>query len=398
MNQLLFVDDEPRILQALQRQLYGMRNEWNMHFAESGAKALELLQSTSVDVIVTDMMMAGMDGAQLLDEVMVRYPNTVRMVLSGHADRESVLRLVGPAHQYLSKPCDADELRDAINRAFALRDLLADQRLKQLAARLRALPVLPTLHMQLTDELRKEEPSLERVGEIIGQDLAMTAKILQLVNSAFFGLPQQLSGPADAVMYLGLSTIRALVLSLQVFSQFDQKSIPTFSIEGLTQHCCTTAAFARRISEVEHSGKKHEDQCFLAGMLHDVGKLVLAHGLPEEYSRVLETAAAENIPLQEAEIAQFGATHSEVGAYLLGLWGLPNPIVEAVALHHHPEQASGKGFSPLVAVHVANVLATENSGQALHDASIRINMAALEKLGVHDRLPAWRERCFDDGL
>src|ERR1017187_6368046 len=114
MKNLLFVDDEVRVLQGLQRQLYGMRNEWNMNFKEGGAKALDFMASAPVDVIVTDMMMPGMDGAQLLTEVMKRHPDTIRIVLSGHADREAILRLVGPAHQYLSKPCDAEELRNAI--------------------------------------------------------------------------------------------------------------------------------------------------------------------------------------------------------------------------------------------------------------------------------------------
>src|ERR1041385_6203180 len=162
MKNLLFVDDEPKVLQALQRQLHGMRHEWKMDFLSDGNKALAFMEKSPVDVIVTDMMMPGMDGAQLLTEVNKRHPNTVRIVLSGHADRESVMRLVGPAHQYLSKPCDAEELRSAITRAFSLRDLLTNEQLKQLATRLKSLPTLPALHARLTEELRKDEPSTEK--------------------------------------------------------------------------------------------------------------------------------------------------------------------------------------------------------------------------------------------
>jgi HD-like signal output (HDOD) protein len=398
MKNLLFVDDEPRILQGLQRQLYSVRNEWKMDFCDSGAKALEFLAASPVDVIVTDMMMPGMDGAQLLTEVMNRYPNTVRVVLSGHADRESVLRLVGPAHQYLSKPCDADELRGAISRAFALRDLLANEQLKQLATRLRSLPTLPTLHAQLTQELRKEDPSLENVAQIIARDMGMTSKILQLVNSAFFGLPQPLASPQEAVMYLGMATVRALVLSIQVFSQFDQRIVKHFSIDGLAQHCWTTGIMARRIAEFEHCPGKVDDQCFLAGLLHDVGQLILASGLPEEYAQVLEAARVEGKGLLEAEQAQFGATHAEVGAYLLGLWGLPNPIIEAVALHHRPGDAPVKGFSPLVAVYVASSFAHERSNSHCHAPENQIDEACLVKVGLGGKLEAWRNHCFDDGL
>jgi HD-like signal output (HDOD) protein len=397
MKNVLFVDDEPRILQGLQRQLYSMRSEWSISFADSGANALKVMAEKPIVVVVSDMMMPGMEVAQLLTEVMKRHPNTVRVVLSGHADRESVLRLVGPAHQYLSKPCDAEELRTAIRRAFALRDLLTNEELKQLATRLRSLPTLPTLHAQLTQELRKEEPSLENVGKIISQDIGMTSKILQLVNSAFFGLPQPLSSAREAVMYLGLATVRALVLSIQVFSQFDQNLIRGFSIDALANHCWITGVMARRISELENAGAQVNDQCFLAGLLHDVGQLILASGLPEEYARVITKANADGISLWEAEHGEFGATHAELGAYLLGLWGLPNMIIEAVAFHHRPSDSPVKAFSPLIAVYVADAFAHEQSGTASESTKDQIEQF-LAQHGLSDRLEIWREHCFDDGL
>jgi HD-like signal output (HDOD) protein len=396
MKNLLFVDDEPRVLQGLQRQLHAMRNEWQMNFLDSGTKALEFMSTTPADVIVTDMMMPGMDGAQLLTEVMKRYPNTVRIVLSGQADRESVLRLVGPAHQYLSKPCDAEELRVAIGRAFALRDLLANEQLKQLTTRLRSLPTLPALHVQLTHELRKEEPSLDRVSEIISKDIGMTSKILQLVNSAFFGLPQPISNAQESVMYLGLTTVRALVLSIQVFSQYDQKAIKGFSIDQLAQHCWMTGVLARRIAEAEHSDPKMDDQCFLAGLLHDVGRLILASGMPDEYARALAAARTSGQTISEAEQAEFGATHAEVGAYLFGLWGLPNPIIEAVALHHRPGDAPVNTFSPVLAVHVANAFAHDQTGTHADWPGNQLDHAYLAKMGMAGRLDAWRKRCFND--
>jgi HD-like signal output (HDOD) protein len=396
MKNLLFVDDEPKVLQGLQRQLHNMRNEWKMNFVGDGAKALEFMATTPVDVIVTDMMMPGMDGAQLLTEVMKRHSNTVRVVLSGHADRESVLRLVGPAHQYLSKPCDAEELRTAISRAFALRDLLANEQLKQLATRLRSLPTLPSLHARLTEELRKEEPSLERVTEIVSKDIGMTTKILQLVNSAFFGLPQPITSPNEAVMYLGLATVRSLVLSIQVFSQYDQKAIKGFSIDELARHCWMTGVFARKIAESEHGDPKLDDQCFLAGLLHDVGQLILASGLPDQYAQVLEVARAEGKPVWQAEQEKFGATHAEVGAYLLGLWGLPNPVIEAVALHHRPADATLLRFSPVVAVHVANSFAHDQAGTHNQQPGSKLEEAYLAKLNLVGRIETWRSRCFKE--
>jgi HD-like signal output (HDOD) protein len=394
MKVLLFVDDENRVLQGLQRQLRNMRNEWDMNFADGGRKALEFMASRPVDVLVSDMMMPEMDGAELLTEVSKSHPNTVRIVLSGHAEREAVLRLVGPAHQYLSKPCDAEELRAAVARAFALRDLLSNERLKQLVTRVKSLPTLPALYQQLTDELRKEDASMDQIGEIISHDVGMTAKILQLVNSAFFGLPQPISNPGEAVMYLGLSTVRALVLSLQVFSQFKNPKLEGFSLDALANHSWTTAVLARRIARAETRDTKIIDQCFLAGLLHDIGRIILADGLPEQYSKVWEETRKNKQPLWQAEQAEFGASHADVGAYLLGLWGLPNPIVEAVAFQDAPSLCVVTGFSPLAAVHVASAFAHEKDGASTE--SVHIDLDYLTKLGLADRLTEWREICFKE--
>jgi HD-like signal output (HDOD) protein len=379
---LLFVDDEPRVLQGLQRQLRPMRNEWEMNFVASGSDALAFMATHLVDIIVSDMMMPRMDGSQLLTEVLKRHPQTVRIILSGHTEREAVLRLVGPAHQYLSKPCDADELRRAIVRAFALRDLLCNERLKQLTTRIKGLPTLLTLQNRLNEELRKESPSMESVGEIISRDIGMTAKILQLVNSAFFGLAQPINNPAEA----------ALVLSMGIFSQYDQQTCRAFSLEALSSHSCTTAVLARRVAQLEQQELKISDECFLAGLLHDVGQLVLAFGLQEEYAQVFARSRSENLPVWRVEQDLFGASHADVGAYLLALWGLPNPVIEAVAWHHQPARCSAPEFSPTVAVHVAAVFA-HSSQESNTQIPPQLDLAQLARLGLDGRVEEWRNVC-----
>ena len=393
MKTLLFVDDEPRVLQGLQRQLRPMHNEWDMNFVDDGRKALEFMAARPVDIVVTDMMMPGMDGSQLLAEVLKRHPQTVRIVLSGHAEREAVLRLVGPAHQYLSKPCDADELRKAIARALSLRDLLGNERLKQLATRVKNLPTLPALQNQLAGELRKESPSMERVAEIVSRDIGMTAKMLQLVNSAFFGLAQPISNPLDAVIYLGLNTVRALALSVGIFSQYDEKVCRLFSLDLLARHSWTTGVLARGVAHMERQDAKIMDQCFLAGMLHDVGQLVLAAGLHEEYSEAIARAGRENLTIWQAEQEFFGASHAAVGAYLLALWALPNPIIEAVAMHHEPARCATLELSPAVVVHVADVFAHELSGINTEVPPPKLDTDHLAKLGLAGRIEAWRAGC-----
>lgn len=395
MKQLLFVDDEVRVLQGLQRQLHGQRHEWTMDFVESAGAALDFMARHPVDVVITDMMMPGMDGAQLLAEVRELHPQTIRLVLSGHTDRESALKLVGPAHQYLSKPCDAAELREAVARSFTLRDVLSNERLKQLATHLAALPVLPTLSVELTAELRRENPSIDHVSDIIGRDIGMTTKILQLVNSAFFGLPQPFVQVNEAVVYLGLATVRSLTLSLQIFSQYEKVTIPGFSLELLARHGWEVATLARRIAQAEHAGVAVAEQCFLSGMLHDVGYLILAASLPAQVKAVMERAQREHISVWESELLEFGATHAEVGGYLLSLWGLPVPVVEAVCLHHRPADSAHAGFSPVIAIHAADHLAHQSGATAEGQPASRLDLVCLARLGLAARFEVWKQRCAD---
>jgi HD-like signal output (HDOD) protein len=392
MKMLLFVDDEPRVLFGLQRQLRPMHQEWNMNFVEGAAQALQFMETHAVDIIVSDMMMPGMDGSQLLAEVARRHPQVVRIILSGHSGHEAVLRLVGPAHQYLSKPCDADELRKAIARALALRDLLDNDRLKKLTTRIHDLPTLPVLHDRLTAELGKDAPDLDSIGEIISRDIGMTAKILQLVNSAFFGLAQPINTPTEAVVYLGLNTIRSLVLSVEVFSQYEKKA-SSFPLEVLAQHSWITGTMASALARHESLGSKMIDQCFLAGLLHDVGQMVLAFGLPAEYAQVNARAKNEHLPLWQVEQQCFGATHADVGAYLLALWGLPNPVVEAVALHHQPDRSATPEFSPAVAVHVADVFAHAFMTAHTEVPPPVLDQGYLTRLGLDGKIESWQEDC-----
>jgi HD-like signal output (HDOD) protein len=390
MKNLIFVDDEVRILQALQRQFHAMRNEWSMKYFERGQAALDYMAGQQTDVIVTDMMMPGMDGAQLLTEVSRLHPQTVRIVLSGHMEHEATLRLVGPAHQYLCKPCATDTLRKAIVRAFGLRELLASEQLKRLAAQIKTLPTLPATQSKLLQELQSETPSLDRVSEIIARDVGMTAKILQLTNSAFFGLPRPTSNLTEAMVYLGLATVRALAFSVEMFSRFSPLHCRLFSLDSLEHHSWQTALLARQIAHLEQQPNDMMDQCFLAGLMHDVGQLVLADSLPNEYALVIDQARQNKQPIYRQERELFGASHADVGAYLLGLWGLPNPIIEAVAFHHNPAQSAQPQFSPVLAVHVADFLIHEQQQVGTEMPPPILDLSYLEKIGLASRLEAWR--------
>lgn len=389
-KRILFVDDEPKVLQGITRMLRSQRNEWEIATAESGEQALALLAASPFDLIVTDMRMPGMDGAQLLNEVMKQYPQIVRIVLSGQSDQESIFRSVGPTHQYLSKPCDAETLKNTVERACSLQDVLANDALRRTASQMQSLPSLPALYTEVLKELQSPEPAIERISRIISRDAGMTAKILQLVNSAFFGFYRRINDPVQAIMILGLEKIRSLALTVHIFSQIDQAQWDRFNLGLLWKHNLLVGQCARDIGQTLNPDKFFLEEIYMAGLLHDIGKIILMANLPKEYEQVLSgSRLLPGISDITAEYGRFGASHAEIGAYLLGLWGLSTPIVEAVAFHHQPSQCRSQKFSPLTAVHAANGLLHEAQ---LPDKEIPgLDMEYIESLNLTGKLPAWRQ-------
>ncbi|MGC9196423.1 MAG: HDOD domain-containing protein [Syntrophobacteraceae bacterium] len=377
-KKILFVDDEANVLDGLRRILRDMRREWEMEFASSGEQAIEILGSIAIDVVVTDMRMPGMDGRRLLEKVKQSYPQIVRIILSGYSEKDLILSSVGLAHQFLSKPCDIETLRATVARACAMRELLEDQYLIELVSSIDALPSLPSVYKEIIEEVNSENGSLEKIGEIISRDAGMSAKLLQLVSSAFFGLPEGSKSIARAVNMLGIETIKTLVLSVNIFSQYERPGLALIS--KLWDHSLGTGMIAKSIAR---SQKLDQDEPFLAGLLHDVGKLILLDKLPQKYEEALNLSEASGCPLWEAEQTVLGTTHAQIGAYLMGIWGLSGTLVEAIAFHHCPGKSSNSAFTTLTAVHLADW--AQHSGRA-KGRKYGLDMEYLKKLGVSEKL------------
>lgn len=392
-KRVLFVDDETMVLQGLQRMLRPMRNDWDMEFIESGAAALESMAAVPADVVISDMRMPGMNGAQLLTEVMKRFPKTVRIILSGHADHDLVLKAVGSTHQYLHKPCEPEVLKATVQRAVALGDSLDNEQVKSLVSQMSRLPSLPTVYLKVVEELQSTDASLTRVGEVMARDVGMSAQVLKLVNSAFFGLRRRVASPSDAVNYLGLDTIKALVLSLHTFSQYESTDLGGISMVALRNHSLLTAACAKHIARMESADAKLVDEAFIGGLLHDAGKLVLAANFSAQYSRAMRLAQEGGLTFTAAEHGVFGCNHAEVGGYLLGLWGLPVAVVECVSYHHHPGRTLENTFSPLTAVHAANVLAYQLDKECVAGKAPQFDLDYLMRVGKASHVGAWLEEC-----
>jgi len=319
MIRILFVDDEARILEGLKRMMWLQRREWEMAFGPGAEVALSMLEACAFDVIVSDMRMPGIDGAALLEIVREKYPTVLRFILSGYTELEASYRALPVAHQFLLKPCDPEALRAAIQRATSLVKMLNSEMLAGMVGSLRDLPSLPRICQELRRVLSDPDASIDQVARVVEQDVATSAKVLQLVNSAFFGVTREISDVKAAVSYLGMTLLQNLILSVELFRLFQpKKAIPGFSIEEFQEHSLVTSKIASRLAR----DLLLPDATAVAAMLHDVGKLVIVEKFPEHFARVLEGAQGERKTLFSIEEDLIGVSHAEVGAYLLSLWGL----------------------------------------------------------------------------
>ena len=393
-RRILFVDDDPNILSGLRRVLRPLREDFDLQFAESGREALEMMEGSEFAAIVSDMRMPGMDGADLLKMVQSLYPCTIRIMLTGQADEGAILRTVGVVHQFLEKPSNPELLKSVLVRANVLHTLIADEKLKEVISSIESLPSLPEVYDRLQRTLVRSESSVADVAAIIEEDMAMSAKVLQLVNSAFFGLFQRVESPARAVGLLGLETIKGIVLGMHIFSEMKSES-KLFCLNKLWAHSMAVGACAKKIALVETNEKTIIDHSFIAGILHDVGKLIFASKMSESYDQVVTLARQQGVSLYEAEKEVLHAGHDAVGAYLIGLWGLPGPVVEAIGFHLRITEYPDNSFNPALAVHAANAIYYELRPKEIIGVASVLDYEYLEKIGLAGRIDGWRKICAE---
>jgi len=388
-KRILFVDDDPQALNALKVLVSPMAREWVLSFALGGTEALGLIRKSVFDAVVTDLEMPEIDGRQVLEQVLAIHPATIRVVFSGAKDKALLARSIGLVHQALPRPCSFEDLAVLVGNACLVGSQHVDEDLRWVMGRVDHLPVVPQLYQELRAALELEDVTVKVVGEIIRQDVAMTARILNLVNSAFFGLRRTVESPQEAVAFLGTETIQALVLVHGLFDQVGVLDTEALALEDIWRHSLSVARGARALAAMEGLSRHLMAEAFMGGLLHDVGILVLAKHFPERYDRVLKHAAAEQLPISGVEKREFGVSHAEVGAYLLGLWGIQSAVLKAVSLHHTPGLLRATSFNPVLAIHLADDLCGTQGHHLLFERS-GLDHRTLIAMGIADHLPGWR--------
>jgi len=384
-HRILFVDDEP-----LMREFYRMIGsllgvEYEIFLASDGLEGLNLLKTTPMDIVVSDLAMPGLNGPDFLTKVMRSHPESLRIVISGHSDQLTVAQCLMFGHRYFHKPFDIKLVTSVLRRICQLKEQVCNEKIKRVISGLGALPTPPDLYLRLAKELSSPLSTLDSIAAIVKEDPGLTVKLLQIVNSAAFGISRKISNVPEAVQLIGTQILRAIMLTVQAFKFYEETSMRSVSLTQLWNHSLRTAIAAERLARFEKLPPQWCEEAFVAGLLHDIGKLVLAANADEEYEMIFKKSRAENIPLDQLEKEMFGATHAQIGAYLLGLWGIPENIINTVELHHNLSEDTAGRFSAVTALHLAQCLdPTENR-------AMRLDHDYLQRLGIDDRIPAWRE-------
>ena len=388
---LLVSPDQARLEQGA-RRLHAHHAEWEITTLTDPEQALRRAREIGCQVVISEMELEGGTGPELIIRLLEQQPELCGLVRCDkkHLGREPVCLHEGVP--LIDVEWDHEDFVRRLDQILTLQQWVPIGRLRPLLSRLRELPSLPTLYQQVVAELNSPNGSLQFAAKLVAKDPVMAAKTLQLVNSPLFGLAQPMVNAEEAVLYLGIERTKALILLAGVFSKFDKTKCPGFQPELLWLHSMGVGNIARTIVRAEKRDAKTADLAFTAGLLHDIGALLLAANLPREYSTVLAQKARRGLLLHQVEREAFGATHADLGAYLLGLWNLPVGIVRAVVWHHAPAQANEDTFSVLTAVHVANALAYEKCKPCSAHA-VPIDRDYLYRLGLDDRLNEWRKVC-----
>jgi HD-like signal output (HDOD) protein/ActR/RegA family two-component response regulator len=378
---VLLVDDEPRIVSGLQRLLRPHRDRWSVSVATSAQDALALMAEAPFDVVVSDMRMPVMDGAAFLTVAREKYPAMMRVVLSGQTDAEATSRVLPVAHQFLSKPTERATLIETLERVWMLHTEIEDPRVRAAIGGIDALPTLPAVCAQLTALLASEDASVSAIAHLVEGEAAIVAKVLQVVNSPFFGARRRISSVREAVSYLGTEQLKNIVLTVAIVSSLPARAAH-FDAAAFQDHSITIA----RVAGLVAADRALADTSFAAGLLHDVGKLAMASTMPELFDAISRACKATGRSFEDVELELGGCGHARLGATLLHLWGIPFDVVEAVLYYGRAPAMSGTKLESWDAVHLAHRIVGA-AGTGIGDDA---DHAYLSRLGQLPRLPELR--------
>ena len=386
-RKIYIVDDQRQVLETAVAIVAAIMPEAAVTGFEDPFKALAAVKANPPDLILSDHLMPGMQGSQLLEECRAAAPNALRIIMSGFVALDS-LNVITSAHQYVAKPFDAPRLKEMLRRTLAAHERLRDSRLRTVVTSLRSLPSLPQVQHALLAELESTQGASASIGQMVAQDPGLSVKVLQLANSPLFGRSYLVTNPVEAVLCLGTSMIAAVVLSQSLFKHYRAKGHREFSLDRVWSHCWETAAMAQCYCSEQGLPRPAREEAFLAGLLHETGRLILVDNFPDQFQAACDAARRANSPLAPQLAERLGAAPSQIAAYLLDLWGLPPSVVAAVSLLGHPEEEEAAAFTMASALYIADQVASRATPPDPF-AAPEWNAAYLRSIGCPDELKHW---------
>ena len=360
LKRILFVDDESQILRSITRLF--MDTEHEVITAESGEEALKILENEKVDVIVSDMNMPKMTGYELLSQVKRRFPNIVRIILSGFSDERIVFNALQKniAKLYIIKPWENEVLINTIEKVFEIETVLRNnENILKLVKNTGELPTIKTSYQRIINAIENDE-EIYKIVDAIEYDNAIVTKLLHIVNSSYYGV--KTGSIKRAVAYLGIDNIKNIVTTSAFIDSLSANSKDNKKIERLWDH----AFISNRIISIiynEYLNKKIPETEMNAGLLSNVGILFMVHSFRDKYMEILEEVQIKHTSIIEHENKAFGTNHQEIGGYLLQWWDIPLPIVEAALYHHNPFDKNVINQQIVCAAHIAEKYAGDILGE-----------------------------------
>lgn len=387
MNNVLFVSEDPASA-ALKDGIRRSAGRWQLRFALSGAQAREALAESAYDIVIVETFAGQVrDDLEVLAQARSLQPAAARIVLTDPLEAGLLPGALDVAHQCIAKPCAPNQFWKLVERTTCMYGLMNNRAIRELLGGLDRLPSVPGSYVALSKEMEREEPRLSEIVAIVERDTAMATKVLQLVNSAYFGRPRRISSIPVTVTLLGLERLRALALGTHVFGMVSEAESHACGLERLQDRSLATAQLARRFLSPIGRG----EEGFTVGLLQDIGKLLLAACLKDRYREVHQEAVRRSVAIDVVERERFGASNAIVGACLLSVWGLPVTIVEAVAFHNAPSGVLHDDTALVDAAHVASALAAVivDGGDPI-TCDLALDPILSSRDGIAERIQTWR--------
>lgn len=369
---ILFVMEQSEALDMLMALLN--KEDIETVHVENCKAAYDILENEKKDMVITDSKLPSGDGFELLDKIKMNYPEILRIAMCTYSDSRKALGAIEKNVIKLSfyKPWNDQELVNKITKLFELEHNLNDKNILELINNIDELPTVPILYNELS-QLIEEDVSIDEIARKLEEDQSISSKILKVANSAFYGA--KTGSIIQAIMYIGLINVKNIVLTNSIFSNV---RMDAQTQKHLWDHVSLSNKMITQLY-VKILGKKLPNQFASAGLLHDIGKVVILNSYGETYKAIITENGETDKTMKELEAKYLGVNHQEIGGYLLNWWDIPVPIVESALYHHDPLNDTVINKELVMMVHLANYYTWK---MIHHDHSEHLNMEVFAELGV----------------